>query len=115
MTPVEADFFNQLLQPADKRLGCKGDRLDINELLNHKFLTTALVPKKPYPRIKFKKAIEMDKVTSFTYGPPKIGMDLLKDYCVKGKYWLIPEKLVLKLKTTKKLIFYSEDENSEMV
>ena len=115
MSPVEADFFNQLLLPADKRLGCKGEMLDFNELLAHKFLSTTLIPKKPFPRIKFKKAIEMDKVTSFTYGKPKIGMLLLKDYCVKSKWWLIPEKQVIRLMSSRKLIFYSEDEISEMV
>lgn len=78
-------------------------------------MSTTFIPKKPYPRVKFKRAIEMDRVTCFTYGQPKIGMDLLKDYCIKGKAWLIPEKQVLKLKSSRKLIFYSEDENSEMV
>lgn len=115
VSPIEADFFNQLLQPADKRLGCKEGKLNISEILSHKFLASPLIPKKPYPRIKCKKTIEMDKVTSFTYGPPKIGMDLLKDYCASMNWYLIPEKQVLILRSNKKLVFYSENELSERV
>jgi serine/threonine protein kinase len=115
VTPAEADFFNKLIQPAEIRLGCTGDTLNIDEILSHKFLNTKFDRLRQFPRIDFRRGLEIDRVTIFTYGAPKIGINLLKDYCVKGTWYLVPEKLVIILKSSKKIIFFSEDQKCEMV
>lgn len=103
------------MQPSESRLGCSGESLDVEEILSHKFMRTQLEKKRDYPRIDFRRGLEIDKITIFTYGSPKIGINLLKDYCVKGMWLLVPEKLVIILKSSKKIVFFSEDEKSEMV
>ena len=112
---MEADFFNLLLRPVGERLGCKGDRLDHQEILNHRFMTDPLIPKRPLPKVRFKKGKEVDKMTSFTYGMPVIGIELLKDYCIVGSWIIFPNKQVLRIKTNRTIVFYNEEDTKELV
>jgi len=106
-------FFNSLLRRANERLGCSTPELKLQEILSHPFLASRIVPKKPFPKIRFKKGTEIDRITSFTYGTPKIGVELFKDYCVVGNWLLIPNKQVMKLKSNRVISFYSETEEQE--
>lgn len=92
-----------------------GDRFSPDEILKHNFMTTEFSQRRTIPKIRFKRGREVDKITSFTYGIPLIGIELLKDYCSKDKWILFPEKLVLVLRSNRKLYIYSEDEVEQIV
>ncbi len=78
-------------------------------------MKTLLVPRRPLPKIKFKRGKEVDKITSFTYGTPRIGIELLKDYCIRGNWFLFPTKEVVKIKTNRSIIFLDVAEKREIV
>lgn len=107
--------MNSLLRRAPERLGCsKEDSFESNVLLSHKFLTDDFGNSKPRLPLK----IKMQSNTSysrFAYGPPKLGMELLKDFATWFNWYLIPEKLVVFIKSNRKLYIMSEDEQETKV
>lgn len=101
-----------MLVKMEHRIGCSSGRLDVNELLNHKFMTTNWNCSKGFPRIKFRRGHEVDPVSSWTYPKPEIGFELIRDYCIEEKKMLWVEKKVVKIMSTKHLILSSCDENT---
>ena len=63
-----------------------------------------------FPKVQFKRGQEIDKTTSFTYGVPVIGIELLRDYCWNANELFLPTKLVVKLKSNRIMYLLSEDE-----
>lgn len=78
-------------------------------------MTDPLLPKRPLPKVRFKRGKEVDKMTSFTYGMPIIGIELLKDYCIVGSWILFPNKQVIRIKTNRTIVFYDEEDTNEFV
>lgn len=107
-----ASFCRDLLQKSKNRLGCGKHGFDPQAILNHRFMTENMLEKKSFPRVRFRRGREIDRITSFTYGVPKIGRELLKDYVLDQVWWLIPRKRVLVLKSNRRLSVWNENEST---